>query len=85
MLSHKRAFSQISICSTLHPSDVTKALFEAKHAIKKSTVRKHLGSQLDQKYKNLIRKIENDYENKWNNQLSSIQSLTPSYVWTWYG
>ena len=56
----------------VHRSDVTKALFEAKHAIKKSTVRKHLGSQLDQKYKNLIRKIENDYENKWNNQLSSI-------------
>jgi len=56
----------------VHRSDVTKALFEAKHAIKKSTVRKHLGSQLDQKYKNLIRKIENDYENKWNNQIKKI-------------
>ena len=49
----------------VHRSDVTKALFELKHKNKKETVRRDLGSQLDQKYKATIQSIERRYEETW--------------------
>merc|ERR1711935_506719 len=49
----------------VHRSDVTKALFELKHKNKKETVRRDLGSKLDQKYKATIQNIERRYEETW--------------------